>query len=69
MPSNGASTAFAPIQVRISTVETMNQNLSFLGGLNFVGFDFDDGITRRIMIDRARATTPPSFDGMDRRIT
>lgn len=55
--------------MRISTVEVMNQNLSFLGGLNFVGFDFDFGRIRRIMIESARAITPPSFEGMDRRIT
>ena len=55
--------------MRISTVDTMNQNLSFFGGLNFVGFDFDDGRIRRIMIESARATTPPNLEGIDRRIT
>jgi len=50
-------------------VEVINQNLSFLGGLNFVGFDFDIGRTNRIMIEATRAMTPPNFEGMDRRIT
>ena len=55
--------------MRIRIVEVKNQNLSFLGGLNFAGFDFDEGRIRRIRIESARAITPPSFDGMDRRIT
>lgn len=59
----------APIQVKIKIVATKNQNLIFLVGLNFVGLDFSKIKGARIRIERARATTPPSFEGIDRKIT
>ena len=69
MPSNGLSTVLAPIHVRISTVEENNQNVVFFKGLNFVLTFFFITRIDMIMIEAARATTPPSLDGMDRRIT
>jgi peroxiredoxin family protein len=41
----------------------------FFWGLNLVGFDFVAIRTVRIKMDRARATTPPSFEGIERKIT
>jgi hypothetical protein len=49
--------------------EISNQNFIFWLGLNFVDLDFFVTRIVRIMIDIARAITPPSFDGIDRRIT
>jgi hypothetical protein len=69
MPSNGLSTVFAPIQVRITTVEEKSQNVAFLIGLNFVLTFFFITRVAKIMMEAASAITPPSFDGMDRRIT
>jgi hypothetical protein len=68
-PSNGLSTVFAPIQVRMITVVENIQNVAFFKGLNFVLVFFF--ITRifKIRIEAARAMTPPSFDGMERKIT
>jgi hypothetical protein len=50
-------------------METRNQNLVFLVGENFVGLFFLRIKGIRIRIDATRAITPPSFDGIDRRIT
>jgi len=55
--------------VRINTVDVKNQNFDFLVGENLVGVDFFIAMGIRMMIDAARAATPPSFDGIDRRIT
>jgi len=67
--SNGGSTGFAPIHVRIMITLVKNQNFVFFCVLNFVDVFFVFIITVRIMIDAPRAITPPSFDGIDRRIT
>jgi len=69
MPSNGLSTVFAPIQVRIITVEVNSQNVVFFIGLNFVLVFFFITKMAKIRIDATSATTPPSFDGIERRIT
>lgn len=65
----GGSTGFAPIHVRISTVDTNTQNVVFFRGENFL-FNFceDKDITINPRIDPAIATTPPSFDGIERKI-
>jgi hypothetical protein len=69
MPSNGLSTVFAPIHVKMITVEANSQNVAFLSGLNFVLMFFFITRMAKIMIDAASAMTPPNFDGIDRRIT
>jgi len=67
--SNGVSTVFVPIQVRIRTVVIISQNLVFFVVENLAeGLFFAIRIIR-IMIDIARAITPPNFDGIERRIT
>jgi hypothetical protein len=49
-------------------VATRTQNFIFFAGLNFLDFDlFLERIIRNAT-DIARAITPPSFDGMDRKI-
>lgn len=55
--------------MRIIIVDTSAQNLVFLVGLNFVCIVFFLIRNGRIRIDIARAITPPSFEGIDRRIT
>ena len=52
-----------------TTVEVKNQNFIFLLGRNFVEEFFFVVRVDKIRIDIARATTPPSFEGIDRRIT
>ena len=69
MPSKGLSTVFAPIHVRTSTVEQNSQNIIFLAGLNFVLTFFFTARMARIRIEATSATTPPSFDGIDRKMT
>jgi len=64
----GDSTGLAPIHVRISTTDTNLQNLIFLVGTNLVDFDFFMISRNMIKIDKTSATTPPSFDGIDRKI-
>lgn len=51
------------------TILTNIQNLFLFSGENLVLLFFFVDITVRIRIDITSATTPPSFDGMDRRIT
>jgi hypothetical protein len=46
-----------------------SQNVIFLSGLNFVLMFFFITKIVRIIIDAASAITPPSLEGMDRRIT
>jgi len=67
--SNGASTGFAPIHVKIVIILTIIQNFVFICVVNFVDFFFVFTITVRIIIDATKAMTPPSFDGIDRKIT
>lgn len=69
IPSNGLSTVFAPIHVKITMIDKRIHVLIFFDGLNFVDFDFFVVMIEIIMIDMINATTPPNFDGMDRRIT
>ena len=68
--SSGGSTGFAPIHVRSVAVAASVQNFTFLVGSVFdVCFFFLFVIgTSRIRIDMTRAMTPPSFDGIERRI-
>lgn len=65
----GDSTGFAPIQVRSSTVLINTQNLAFLIGENFLFnlFSFKHKVSKT-KIDNTIATTPPNFDGIDRKI-
>lgn len=55
--------------MRIIIIDTSAQNFVFLVGLNFVCIVFFLMRNGRIRIDMASATTPPSFEGIDRRIT
>jgi len=48
---------------------TSIQNFVFIEILNFVVFFFVFIMIVRIKIDIPRAITPPSFDGIDRKIT
>jgi len=66
--SYGGSTGFAPIHVRIANVLVRNQKFIFLFGENFLLLVFLNGRIARIAIAIARAMTPPSFDGIDRKI-
>jgi hypothetical protein len=67
--SKGASTGFAPIQVKINTTLVIIQNFIFDLVLNFVDVFFVFIRMARSIIDVISAITPPSFDGIDRRIT
>jgi len=58
----------APIQVKIINVLVRNQKLIFLFGENFLLLVFFVGRIIRIKMAMARAVTPPSFDGIDRRM-
>jgi len=69
MPSKGLSTDLAPIQVRITKIEIKNQYFAFLEGLNFAGLVFEAIKVIVMRMDAAKAITPPSFEGIDRRIT
>jgi hypothetical protein len=50
-------------------IDTRVQNLIFLEGENFVGLFFLRIKGMRMIIEETKATTPPNFDGMDRRTT
>jgi len=69
MPSKGLSTVFAPIQVRTKVLEINNHRISFFFVLNFVDFPFFTIRMDRIRMDPANATTPPSFEGIERNTT
>lgn len=49
-------------------VATSIQNFIFLVGLNFLDFDLFLDRTIKYATDIARAITPPSLDGIDRKI-
>jgi len=68
MSSNGASTGLAPIQVRMMNTLMKDQNFSFERGLNLLVFFLIRGRVMNTMMDASKATTPPSFDGIDRRM-
>jgi len=65
---NGGSTGLIPIHVRIMNVVAVVHSFVFMCGFSFFVFFFMNDIGARIRIDAARATTPPIFDGIDRRI-
>ena len=67
--SNGLSTGFAPIQVRMIIIEIRAHRENFLIGLNFVGDFFLAAKSAMIRTDMARAMTPPSLEGIDRSTT
>lgn len=69
IPSKGLSTVFAPIHVRIIMIDNKAHSFVFFIGENFLLLLFFGIITARIRIDIARATTPPSLEGIDRRTT
>jgi len=69
IPSKGLSTVFAPIHVNTKITEIKNQNLNFLKGRNFLLFLFPKTKIDKIKIEAAKARTPPSLEGIDRRIT
>ena len=66
----GSSTGRAPIHVSRTTVFVIVQNSTLLIGQKCVPrvFDLFVGIINKIAIDMARAITPPSLFGTDRRI-
>jgi hypothetical protein len=66
--SYGGSTGFAPIHVSSKVVATKVQNFVFLVGENFLDFDLFVVSTMRNATDPARAMTPPSLEGIERRI-
>lgn len=68
--SNGGSTGFAPIQVRILSVAIRIAIIVFFIGLYFIDrvFSFFMVGIANTVIDMARAITPPNFDGIERRI-
>jgi hypothetical protein len=69
MPSKGDSTAFAPIHVKTIRIVIRNQKLVFFEKQNFVGLFLFNNRGMKIKIEVPNATTPPSFEGMDRKIT
>lgn len=71
MVINGCSTGWPPIQVKVSKSATSNQKRHWLSGRNIMLRCFEvcsSGTMARIRIEKARASTPPSLLGMDRRI-
>jgi len=58
----------APIQVRIIMIEINNQNFIFMMGLNLFDIIFVFTKYVKLRIEAARAMTPPSFEGIARRI-
>jgi len=65
--SKGSSTGLAPIQVNRIRAASKDQNFNFFNGLNF-DLDFLLIVIARIMMEARRATTPPSLEGIERRI-
>jgi len=68
--SYGGSTGFAPIQVRIRRVLTSIHVIIIFTGFSFFGFFFVFlfiGIIN-LNTEASRATTPPSFEGIERKI-
>lgn len=62
-------TGSPPSQVKIIIDTTNVQNVIFFVGLNFFLFsDFLIIISSKTKIDDAMAKTPPSFEGIDRRM-
>lgn len=66
---NGGSTGFAPIHVSRVAVTRNTQNINFFTGLNLLFLDdFFNVRTPMITMAATIASTPPSFDGIDRKI-
>ena len=65
--SKGSSTGLAPIHVRRVRVAKRVQNIVFFVGLN-LDLAFLLIVTVRTRMDAKRAMTPPSFEGIDRRM-
>lgn len=68
---NGCSTGWLPTQVRIRTLATSAQNRIWDRGRKVIDRNFDvwrSGVRNRTRIEAARARTPPSLFGMDRRM-
>jgi len=68
--SIGASTGFAPIHVSITRIENVAHMITFSDGLFFFLCCFLLFIigVMKIRIEAANASTPPIFDGIDRKI-
>lgn len=68
--SKGASTGFAPAQVKIQNKIANDQKEIFLVGenLDLSVYLFLNGKIEIIRIERTKAITPPSLLGIDRRI-
>lgn len=65
----GSSTGLAPIHVRIKAILMKDQNNTFFCVENFLFKEFFFIIgARRMRIEASIANTPPSLDGIDRRI-
>lgn len=71
MIMKGCSTGWLPIHVRINRLATSSQNRSCERGRNVIERCLDlcrSGIRNRISTEAARASTPPSLLGIERRI-
>lgn len=69
--TNGSSTGFLPIHVRINHEATIIQNINWFQGLNSspsLFLVFENGRINMIRSAARRATTPPNLFGIDRRI-
>jgi len=68
--SYGASTGFAPIHVSIRKIPASSQKRGFFWGLYFLDSEgyLDAMGPIRYSRDANMARTPPSFDGIDRKI-
>lgn len=66
---NGGSTGLAPIHVSMKNSLTSVQNDTFLVGVNFLFslLSFKHKVINT-STEHTIATTPPSFDGIDRKI-
>ena len=67
--TKGGSTGFAPIHVKTVAVTANVQNSDFFTGENFfLKIGFLKHSTKSTKIESTIATTPPSFEGIDRRM-
>lgn len=67
----GCSTGWLPIQVRIRRLATRSQNRVWESGRKVIVRCLDlwrKGIRKRMRTEAARASTPPSLLGMERRM-
>lgn len=71
MMMKGCSTGWLPIQVRIRRLATRSQNRVWESGRKIIVRCLDlwrKGIRKRMRTEAARASTPPSLLGMERRM-